>query len=239
MARNLLSARQVHIAADGDHSDGDGLMLRVHGHRASWLFRFTAPSGKRREQGLGVAIRNNIMEAGKSLTTARDEAEKSRRLLRDRVGPIEHARQQREEEQRKAEAKKAERQAERHTLARVARQYHERIIEPTRTAKHGAQWISSLENHVPETLWHAPIDSIAAPALLDFFIEVSARLPETASRIVQRLRAVSETPSFAAGVLATRQTLRHESCARRKAAASADRSTLLASRHLFHLAGAG
>jgi integrase len=196
MARNLLTARQVHVAADGDHSDGDGLMLRVNANRASWVYRFTSPSGKRREQGLGVAVRNNITEAGKSLTTARDEAEKSRRLLRDRIDPIDHARQQREAEQRKAEARKAEQQAERHTLARVARQYHERVIEPTRSAKHGAQWITSLENHVPENLWHAPIDSIAAPALLDFFIDISARVPETASRIVQRLRAIFGDAEF-------------------------------------------
>ena len=134
MPRNLLTARRVHVAAAGDHSDGDGLMLRVNGTRASWVFRSTAPSGKRREQGLGAAVRNNITEAGKSVTAARDAAEKSRKLLRDGVDPIEHGRDQRQAERRKAEAKKAELQAERHTLARVARAYHERVIEPTRTA---------------------------------------------------------------------------------------------------------
>lgn len=29
MARHLLSARQVQTAAEGDHGDGDGLILRV------------------------------------------------------------------------------------------------------------------------------------------------------------------------------------------------------------------
>jgi hypothetical protein len=92
MPRNLLSARQVQTAGDGDHADGDGLMLRVKGGRASWVFRFTSPSGKRREQGLGVAVRNNVTEAGKSLTVARDLAERSRGLLRDRIDPIDHDR---------------------------------------------------------------------------------------------------------------------------------------------------
>ena len=86
MARNLLTARQVQTARDGDHSDGDGLMLRVKAGRASWVFRFTSPSGRRREQGLGAAVRNNITEAGKSLTMAREGAEKSRLLGRYRLG---------------------------------------------------------------------------------------------------------------------------------------------------------
>lgn len=49
---------------------------------------------------------------------------------------------------------------------------------------------------MPENLWHAPIDSIAAPALLDFFIDLSGKVPETASRIVQRLRAVFGDAEF-------------------------------------------
>jgi integrase len=196
MARNLLTARQVHLARLGDHSDGDGLLLRVKGASASWVFRYTAPDGRRREAGLGKLVNNSITEAGKSLTGARDAAEKTRKLLRDGSDPIEHARALREQAKRETEAKKAAAQSERHTLARVARAYHERVIEPSRTAKHSKEWIGSLENHVPEKLWDAPIDSIGAPALLDYFIDVSARVPETGSRIVQRLRAIFGDAEF-------------------------------------------
>ncbi len=36
------------------------------------------------------------------------------------------------------------------TLCRCARDYHERVIEPTRTTKHAAQWIASLETQLAQ-----------------------------------------------------------------------------------------
>lgn len=59
----------------------------------------------------------------------------------------------------------ADESRERWTLASSARDYHERAIEPNRTTKHAAQWISSLENQVPAALWHAPVDAIKLPGL--------------------------------------------------------------------------
>jgi integrase len=84
----------------------------------------------------------------------------------------------------------------------VAREYHERVIEPTRTDKHAAQWISSLEHHVPDALWHAPIDSVTPPALLEALSGVRAladsdkKVPETLQRVRQRLDAVFEDAMF-------------------------------------------
>ena len=196
MARNLLTARAVQAARDGDHSDGDGLMLRVNGDRASWVYRFTSPSGKRREQGLGVAVRNNITEAGKSLTVARELAERSRGLLRDRIDPIDHDRAEREKAKREEEAKKVAEQAERHTLARVARAYHERHVEPVRSAKHSMGWINALEQHVPPAIWHAPIDSIAPVTLFDFFVSIRRSKAEVGKRIAQRLRKIFSDAEF-------------------------------------------
>jgi hypothetical protein len=57
---HLLTARQVHAAKDGDHGDGGGLMLRVRAGSGSWVLRHTAPTGKRREMGLGVADRGSL-----------------------------------------------------------------------------------------------------------------------------------------------------------------------------------
>jgi integrase len=193
-----LTARQVQTAK-ADMNDGGGLSIRVPragGGGPTWVYRFTAPDGRRRELGLGVVAQSSITAAGASLTAARKAAAKARDQLREGIDPIEHTKAQREQAKAEAEAKKAAAQAERHTLARVARSYHERVIEPSRTAKHAAQWISSLEQHVPAAIWHAPVDAVAAPALLDFFIDVCARLPETGSRIVQRLRAVFGDAEF-------------------------------------------
>ena len=88
VARYLLSARQVQTAGMGDLCDGAGLVLRVHANSAAWVFRFTSPTGKRRELGLGAAVRNSIANAGKSVTDARDAADAARKLLRDGRDPI-------------------------------------------------------------------------------------------------------------------------------------------------------
>ena len=50
---NLLTVREVLNARAGELSDGGGLLLRCAGENASWVLRYTAPSGKRREMGLG------------------------------------------------------------------------------------------------------------------------------------------------------------------------------------------
>jgi integrase len=206
---HLLSAREVLNASDGDHGDGGGLLLRVRaaGASAAWVFRYTSPTGRRREMGLGAAYRSNAGQAGQSLTAARDLAYKARELLRDAIDPIDardgaKAAALEVEQSRKAVAQRA-----RWTLARCARDYHERVIEPTRTGKHGAQWISSLENHVPAALWHKPIDAIEPPELLLALTSIrpherarnmpdGARLAETVQRLRQRLDAVFEDGIF-------------------------------------------
>ena len=50
--------------------------------------------------------------------------------------------------------------------------------------------VRSLENHVPERLWHKPIAAIEAPEVLDFMIALQAKVPETASRVRQRLETI-------------------------------------------------
>lgn len=199
---HLLTVREVQTAGDGDHSDGGGLMLRVRGQSASWVLRYTSPAGRRREMGLGVARRGNSADTGESLTTARKLARESRDQLQTGVDPIDE-RQGRREAAREAEAiTKARKQRQQLTLARAARAYHERAIEPRLSAKHAAQWIKSLENHVPPDVWNKPIAEIGAPELLAALscvrsIEVKGeRVPETLRRIRQRLDAVFEDAIF-------------------------------------------
>ena len=44
IAKNLhqLTVRQVQSAGEDNHTDGGGLLLRVRGGSASWVFRYTA-----------------------------------------------------------------------------------------------------------------------------------------------------------------------------------------------------
>jgi integrase len=205
-ALHLLNPRGVLAAGIGGHSDGGGLWLRIAGKSAAWVFRYTAPTGKRREMGLGVVHRGSPQQAGASLTGARDAAHRARELLRAGVDPID-AREKHREAQRAAEvASQVERARERWTLARCSRDYHERVIEPNRTTKHGAQWIASLENHVPAPVWNKPIGDIKAPELLGALLAIkpherarrhdSDKLPETLRRIRQRLDSVFEDAIF-------------------------------------------
>ena len=193
---HLLSARKVQTARDGDHFDGDGLTLHIEGSNGSWLWKYTSPTGRRPEMGLGKVKRNTLAEAGKSLTDARDMVAAGRRLLRDGIDPIEHRDAKRAELRQVEQAKKAEVKRAATTLARVARDYHERVIEPNRTSKHAAQWITSLETHVPESMWHKAIDEVTGPELLDFIIDLQAKVPETASRVRQRLEAIFDDAEF-------------------------------------------
>jgi Arm DNA-binding domain len=128
---HLLTARQIHAAAAGDLGDGGGLLLRVGPTSASGVLRYTAPSGKRREMGLGIAERGTVARAGQSLTTARDQARKARESLRQGVGPIDEREGGREAAQAQEAAKKAAASIDRWTMAGCARDYHERVIERT------------------------------------------------------------------------------------------------------------
>lgn len=52
-----LTVKQVQAAGEVDHGDGGGLLLTIRASSSSWVFRFTAPSGRRREMGLGLVRR--------------------------------------------------------------------------------------------------------------------------------------------------------------------------------------
>lgn len=199
-----LTVRQVKAALDGDLADGGGLLLRVAGASASWVLRYTAPTGRRREMGLGRAERGSLDQAGKSLRQAREAAEAARELLARGRCPLD----ERDASAAAALAREADRsRAERclnMTLLRAARDYHERAVEPRRTARHSAQWIASIENHLPAALLGRPIGSLSAPELLAALVAAQpherARRPgnlaETVQRIRQRLEAVFDDAEF-------------------------------------------
>ena len=187
---------------------------------------------------MGVCRRGSPAQAGDSLTGARDVAHKGRELLRQGLDPIDHREQQRETGRQAEDVKKADKARERWTLARWARDYHERVIEPTRTTKHAAQWISSLENHIPARLWHKPIAEIDAPELLQALADIKPherarnlsqgdRVAATMQRIRQRLDAVFEDAIFHKRCTHTvHLTRRSTSCIARSAAMSTKRPYL-------------
>ena len=124
MALHLLTAREVQAASNGDHADGGGLVLKVHAGRARWLFRFTSPAGLRRAMGLGATHRDTIAAAGRSMTAAREAADKARKLVAGGLDPIEAKALERSRARKALDETRSAAKSERATLARVARAYH-------------------------------------------------------------------------------------------------------------------
>jgi integrase len=197
-----LTVKEVESVGPGLYSDGRGLLLRVKPTPAgvllrNWGFRFSSPThrvvaadgaltdiGKRRLMGLGSA--HDI-----SLATVRELARKAREQVVLGIDPIDARDEvrgtQRASRQAALDAQRAERLRERHTVRRVARDYHERVIEPQRTCKHAAQWISSIEQHTPAKLLDKPIENVAPQELLDLLLSLRATVRETGRRVGQRL----------------------------------------------------
>lgn len=170
--------------APGRYADGDRLFLHVRENgKREWVFRYTSPSGRKRDMSLGDVGSVDLLQA-------RQQAGLARAALYRGEDPLElrdekYAKAKAEEQQRQEEKRR-----ERLTLARVARDYHEKIEGQFRNEKHRAQWISSLEQHVPAEIWNAPIDSIDADTLLDPLRDLQQKLPETGRRVRQRLETV-------------------------------------------------
>ena len=200
-----LTALQVKRAKPGLHSDGGNLYLRV-GEDASgrvtrqWTFRYTSPThrilddqgnetlvGKRREAGLGNAEKVSLLAARQAAAAFRDQLALKRDpldLLAEQNAAADAVKQA------EVAAKKASQSRQRNTLRRVCRDFHERLVEPIRTRKHGAQWINSIEQHLPARLLDAAVEEIEATDLLDALLKIRAEVPETARRISQRVGLV-------------------------------------------------
>lgn len=161
--------------------DGDGLYLQIApGHTKSWLFRYTI-RGKAREMGLGAA---GELPDGVPLAKARVLASQARVRLRAGVDPI------------------SDRQAERAALVRSEAEAAERTFKAAaialveskkagwRSAKHAAQWLATLEVHAFPVIGDLPVSTVGTDDVLRVLRPIWGRIPETASRLRQRVEAV-------------------------------------------------
>ncbi|HXY05027.1 MAG TPA: integrase arm-type DNA-binding domain-containing protein [Burkholderiaceae bacterium] len=196
MAQHILSAREVQVAREGQHADGGGLFLRVAGLNASWVFRYTAPAGQRRDMGLGSAERSTITAAGATLTRARELAQVQRQLLEKGRDPLDERRAVRVAAEAEFAQKREQARVASLTLCRAARDYHERVIEPRFSDKHSRLWIASLENNVPDEIWLKPLDRITPVELFEAIAKLRRRIPDTADKVRQRLDKVFDDAAF-------------------------------------------
>jgi len=168
--------------APGLYPDGGGLWLQIKSREAkSWVFRFkhqAIAGGKARMMGLG-SVKDYTLAA------ARAKAAECRRLLAEGKDPI------------------AEREAERARVrleaatAKTFKWCAEELIkgkrEGWRSARHAAQWSSTLETYAYPEIGDMAVAAVDLPAVLRVLRPIwtgpGAR-PETASRLRGRIESV-------------------------------------------------
>lgn len=190
MARiKLLTARQIETLGPGVHSDGSNLYLRVRepseaqrrtgqlaGSRA-WVFQYER-AGRAVQIGLGSSTH-------RSLSDARILAGKMRTVLADGGDP--------------GAALKARRGDEVKTFKAYANEVVAAKQIGWKSAKHGKQWLTTLEAHAFPTIGNKRPRDITIADVQAVLIPMWATLTETASRVRQRIEAVIDYASVLEG----------------------------------------
>ncbi|HKX22889.1 MAG TPA: Arm DNA-binding domain-containing protein, partial [Rhizorhapis sp.] len=138
-----LTANEVKAALGkpGSYQDGDGLFLKVDRRGgAAWRLRIQH-EGTRRDIGLGSA---KLV----TLAAARAKAAEARKAIR--------------EDKRDLVAEKREAKAAAVTFREAALALHEAHKHQWANAKHGDQWLATLESYAFPSLGRKPVGSIAA-----------------------------------------------------------------------------
>ena len=161
----------------GFHAVGgvSGLLHRITETGArGWVLRVTV-AGKRRHYGLGGY-------PDVSLAQAKERARELKDQLWRGIDPV--AERKAAEDARRAE------EARRMTFAEAARQYHETKAHEFRSAKHRADWLSSLERYAFESLGDLPVAEIELPHVLGVLKPIWHARTETAGRVRGRIEGV-------------------------------------------------
>ena len=168
--RAQLTALNVQNAQPGTHSDGRGLYLRVNDNGAGRWFVRVVTDGKRSDVGLGSA---SLV----SLADARDLAHEIKRKSRiEGIDPVSARRQI------KGGAVP--------TFEEVAREVHAVNLPTWKNAKHGDQWLATLERHAFPRIGRMSVDRVTHGDVLVVLLPIWTKCPETARRTFQRLRTV-------------------------------------------------
>jgi integrase len=171
-----LVAKHLGNLSAGMHNDGEGLYLNVRASGSrSWIFRYRdRVTAKLRDKGLGAF-------PAVTLSAARAEVDKLRSDLRAGNDPIQAKREA--VQTAKLEAAKA----------RTFRDCRDAFIKAHkagwRNAKHGQQWINTLDTHAAALL-PLPVQAIDTSLVLGELEPIWSSKTETATRVRQRIEAV-------------------------------------------------
>lgn len=165
-----LTANEVKAALGkpGTYQDGDGLFLKVDKRGgAAWRLRIQH-EGKRRDIGLGSA---KLV----TLAAARAKAAEARKAIR--------------EDKRDLIAEKREARAA-VTFREAALALHEAHKHQWASAKHGGQWLATLQTYAFPALGAKEVGAITAGHIISAIAGVWTAKPETGRRVRQRICTV-------------------------------------------------
>ena len=184
LAHRLNATRLANLKEPGRYADGNGLWLQVkarvkNGKRTkeisrSWLYRYMV-GGRAKHMGLGPY-------PAVSLAEARDKAQAA---LKARIAGADPLDQRRAE---KASASVAA--AKLVTFDDCAKSYIAAHQSAWRNGKHRAQWGSTLKTYVAPTFGALPVAAVDTGLVLKALEPIWAKVPETATRVRQRVEAV-------------------------------------------------
>lgn len=173
MISGKLTKRSVDALGPGRHGDGNGLYLVVDPSGARrWIVRVTV-KGQRNRQGKPLRTDFGLGAADVvPLQEARNKALEYRRLAKQGLNPRYNATK------------------EIPTFEEIARQVHIDRLPTWRNQKHGQQWINTLRDYAFPKIGRLPVSSVGQPEVLSCLSPIWTEKPETARRLMQRLRVV-------------------------------------------------
>ena len=171
----LNQARVNAIKEPGLYSDGGNLHLRVaSGGSKQWVFRYSL-GHRTRDYGVGPFPTLSLAEA-------RDRAHGLRKLLLDKIDPIEHRRQERAT--RTVEAS-------RHiTFDAAATTYIASQERSWRSRHHAHEWVRSLKDYASPTFGRLPVSAIDTDLILQALKPIWSAKAATAGRVRGRIEAI-------------------------------------------------
>lgn len=145
-----------------------------------------------------------------SLSEARAAREQAKQQLANGIDPA----------AAKQQAKRDRKTATANSFEKIAREWHQNQL-PRWTGNHAARVLHSLETDAFPMLGKHPVTGIKAPLLLEAVRTIEARgVPETAARVLQRIKAVFnyaiqtgravENPAFALSGMIVREKVKHQ-----------------------------
>jgi integrase len=168
----LTKRRVAHEREPGRYGDGDGLWLQVTPTGGkSWLLRYQL-NGRARTMGLG---RTDLVP----LDEARELARAARRLLLDRIDPIDHRRH---------------RFAERHLAGMTFKEAAEALIADReggwKNATHRGQWKATLKQYAYPLIGNLPVAEVGTAHVLRCLRPIWSSKQVTADRVRARIEAI-------------------------------------------------